>query len=98
MRDYEVTVILQPQLDEAARTQLVEQISELIAPGAEENEKPVQDVWGMRKLAYPIQKHSEGYYILYHAQIDPARVSDIERSMQYNEDILRYLVVRKPEA
>lgn len=98
MRDYEVTVILQPQLEEAVRTQLVEQISELIVPGAEEDAKPEQEVWGMRKLAYPIRDYAEGYYILYHAQIDPSRVSDIERSMQYNEDVLRYLVVRKPEA
>jgi small subunit ribosomal protein S6 len=53
--------------------------------------------WGVRQLAYPIKKFTEGYYVLYEAKIDPTRIKDIERSMQYNEDVLRYLVVRKGE-
>ena len=58
---------------------------------------PGGDVYKRQQLAYPIKKFQEGYYILYEAQIDPTRISDIERSMQYNEDIIRYLVVRKGE-
>ncbi|MEZ4513473.1 MAG: 30S ribosomal protein S6 [Chloroflexota bacterium] len=97
MREYEVTVILQSKLEEPQRNQLIEAVSELLVPGAGEDEKPKVDVWGRRKMAYPIRKQTEGFYVLYHASMDPARIDDIERSMQYNEDILRYLVIRKPE-
>lgn len=95
MREYEVTIIIQPQLEENERNQLVERVGNLLSPDAAEADKPEVNVWGMRRLAYPINNFSEGYYILYDAKIDPARVRDIERSLQFNEDLLRYLVVRK---
>jgi small subunit ribosomal protein S6 len=97
VRDYEVTVVIQPQLDEAERTQLIERLSNLLVPGSKENGALTANHWGLRQLAYPIKKFQEGYYVLYEAQIDPSRIKDIERSMQYNEDVLRYLVVRKGE-
>lgn len=97
MREYEVTVILQSKLEEPQRNQLIQTVSDLLVPGDGEEGKPKVDVWGRRKLAYPIRKQAEGFYVLYHASMDPERVREIERSMQYNEDILRYLIVRKPE-
>lgn len=97
MREYEVTVIIQPQLEEAERTQLIERLSNLLIPGPKEDGALVANHWGVRQLAYPIKKFQEGYYVLYEAKLDPTRIKDIERSMQFNEDILRYLVVRKGE-
>ena len=97
MREYEVTVIIQPQLDEAERTQLIERLSNLLIPGSKEDGALVANHWCVRQLAYPIKKFTEGYYVLYEAKLDPTRIKDIERSMQYNEDVLRYLVVRKGE-
>lgn len=69
MREYEVTVILQSKLEEPQRNQLIETVSELLVPGAGEDQKPTVDVWGRRKLAYPIRKQSEGFYVLYHASM-----------------------------
>lgn len=95
MREYEVTIVLQPQVEEEARSELIERVSEWLAPGAEEDKKPVQNHWGSRQLAYPIKNFTEGYYVLYEATIDPERLRDIERNIQYTDDILRYLIVRK---
>ncbi|MCA9950901.1 MAG: 30S ribosomal protein S6 [Anaerolineales bacterium] len=97
MRDYEVTVILQPKLEEKERNELVESITVLLVPEDAEDGNPQLDVWGMRKMAYAIQKFSEGYYLHYNAKIDPARLSEIERSMQYMEDVIRYLIVCKED-
>lgn len=97
MREYEVTVVIQPQLEEAERNQAIERLGNLLVPGSKEDGALTANHWGVRQLAYPIKKFQEGYYVLYEAQIDPTRIKDIERSMQYNEDILRYLVVRKGE-
>ncbi len=97
MREYEVTVIFQTKLDDEARSTLIERVSGWLTHGDTDGDKPVQNVWGQRRLAYPIRKHAEGYYILFDAKLDPERLKDIERNMQYVEDILRYMIVRKEE-
>lgn len=96
MREYEVTIIIQPKLEEQGRNELIEQVTSWIA-GEETSEesKPEAKHWGLRKMAYPIQKFSEGYYVHYSTNLDPQRVIDIERNFQYNENIIRYLVIRK---
>ncbi|MFN2122931.1 MAG: 30S ribosomal protein S6, partial [Candidatus Promineifilaceae bacterium] len=88
MREYEVTIIIQPQLEESDRNKLIEQVSDLLVPGAEEEAKPTVNEWGLRRMAYPIQKFTEGYYVLYEGSLDPTRVTEIERSMQYMEDVI----------
>ncbi len=97
MREYEVTVIFQAKLDDESRSALVERVSDWLTHGESEEDKPVQNVWGQRRLAYPIRKNSEGYYILFEAKLDADRLGDIERNMQYTEDILRYMIIRKEE-
>ena len=96
MRDYEVTVIVQPQLEETERNQLIERIGEILVPGRKEEDLTVNH-WGLRRLAYPINKFEEGYYVFYEANIDPSSLTEIERTMRYIEDVLRYLVIRKDE-
>ena len=96
MRDYEVTVIVQPQLEETERNQLIERIAEILVPGKKEEDLTVNH-WGLRRLAYPIEKFEEGYYVFYEANIDPSSLTEIERTMRYIEDVLRYLVIRKDE-
>jgi small subunit ribosomal protein S6 len=97
VRDYEVTVILQPQLEEAARNELVEDITTRLTHGESEGDKPVVNHWGPRKLAYEINDFSEGYYLFVEAKLDPTQIPELERAFQYTEDIIRYMVIRKPE-
>jgi small subunit ribosomal protein S6 len=97
LREYEVTIILKPDLDEEARSQVVERVEDWLTHGEGDEFKPVADYWGQRALAYPIKKYTEGYYILYNAKMDPKRISDVERNILYVDDILRHLVFRKPE-
>jgi small subunit ribosomal protein S6 len=97
VREYEVTIIVQPQLEDEARNDLIARVSEWLVPGADEDSKPVENHWGSRHLAYPIRKFTDGYYVMFEANLDPTRIGEIERNFQYNEDILRYLVVRKEE-
>ncbi len=95
MREYEVTIIVQPELEESERNVLLERVSGWLTFGQEEGDKPVANHWGRRRLAYDINKFSEGYYVMYEANLDPLQVNQIERNFQFNDDILRYLVVRK---
>jgi small subunit ribosomal protein S6 len=82
-------------MEDNERDQLITRISDLLVPGGKDGEKPTINRWGQRKMAYAIRKFTEGYYVLYEAKIDPARIRDIERTFQYNDDILRFLTVRK---
>ena len=96
MRDYEVTIVVQPQLEEEERNELIERIGNLLVPGEKDGNLTVNH-WGQRRLAYEINKFNEGYYVLYDAKIDPTRISEIERAMGFMDDLLRTLVVRKEE-
>lgn len=95
MREYEVTIIVKPDLEESARNELLGRVADWLTFGEEEGDKPTANHWGRRRMAYDINKFSEGYYVLFEAKLDPLGVNEIERNMQLTEDILRYLVVRK---
>lgn len=97
MRDYELTIILQTTLEDSARDELIERVVGWITNNDDAAEKPVVNHWGKRYLAYPIKKNVEGYYVFFEAKIEPRNISEIERNMQYTDDILRYMFVRKEE-
>ncbi|MBQ2228587.1 MAG: 30S ribosomal protein S6, partial [Firmicutes bacterium] len=63
MNKYELMFIVEPSLDDAKKDEVVEAVKAIIAEGGEVLDT---DVWGMRKLAYPIQKKTEGYYVVMH--------------------------------
>ena len=54
-------------------------------------------LWGRRKLAYPIEKHSEGTYVLTQLQLNPGVNTELERSLQISEEVLRHLLIRLDE-
>jgi len=98
MHEYEVTVILKSNISEEDHAQLIERIETWLVPNEESRAtllKPKH--WGLRKMAYPIQKHVEGYYAFYEVMLDTDVIDNIERSMQYNESILRYMFIRKED-
>ena len=97
LRDYEVIVVLSAQWDEDNRKEFVTSFTESLTQGEGEETKPVMQDWGKRILAYPIRKQTDAFYIYYDAQIDPASIRPIERNMNFNEHILRYLFVRKED-
>ena len=63
MNRYELTYIIDTGLEETARKELIEKISQLIAANGGEVEK-IDETWGKRRLAYPINFKNEGYYVL----------------------------------
>jgi len=92
LRDYELVVILSPELAEEDIPAAIDRLSQLIADrGGEVKEV---DRWGRRKLAYPINRHLEGNYLVTHVKLDPNRTSDIEAGLRISEEVLRHLLVR----
>ncbi|MEM7033418.1 MAG: 30S ribosomal protein S6 [Chloroflexota bacterium] len=92
MRDYELLLVIRPSLDNAAAIELSKQVGELL----QNNEGAVTgtNMWGRRKLAYPIDNQIEATYILLKCQMNPAKLTDIEFNLKLNESLLRYMIVR----
>jgi small subunit ribosomal protein S6 len=92
LREYELVVILSPELAEEDVPAAIDRVSQLIADRGGE----VKDVdrWGRRKLAYPIKKHLEGNYLVTQVRLDPNRTSDVEAALRISEEVLRHLLVR----
>lgn len=97
MREYEVTIILQPELSDEEREEIVERIKGWLLSGKDGAEILLEDRWGKRTLAYPIRKFTEGFYVYFDVKMDPLVVNEAERNISYVEDILRHLIIRKEE-
>ena len=95
MRQYEVMVILGPELDERTVSPTLDQFLGVIRDSGGSVEKV--DVWGRRKLAYEINKKGEGIYAVLDLKCEPAAVAELDRQLGLNENILRTKVVR-PDA
>jgi small subunit ribosomal protein S6 len=95
VRDYELIFIIAPVVEEESIQGVVDNVSTRIQ--ADGGEVTKVDVWGRRRLAYPIQKFTEGTYVLVDAQLKPDALSELERNLKLNTSIIRYLLVRKGE-
>ncbi|MFT9849427.1 30S ribosomal protein S6 [Aneurinibacillus sp. REN35] len=95
MRKYEVMYILRPDLQEEAAKANVERYSNVITEGGGQMEK-VNEM-GKKRLAYEIEDHREGFYVLMNFQSEPQAVTEMERLMKISDDVIRYLVVREDE-
>ena len=96
MNRYELTYIIDTALEEEARKELIEKVSALIAQNGGEVEK-IDETWGKRRLAYPINDKPEGYYVLVTMQAPAELPKEIERNLRINENVLRSLVIKLEE-
>ena len=92
--NYEVVFILNPNLDEEATAAMVAKFKTL----AEQNGSAVEvEEWGSRKLAYPINYKTEGYYVLMTFVSGPAFPRELDRKLRIAEGVMRSLIVCKDE-
>lgn len=90
MRNYELMFIVRPDLDETSFKDLVQKVSGWITEAGGMISKT--DIWGKRKLAFPIRKQNEGQYVLLNVQMAPTFGSALERNLRFQEQILRFLL------
>ena len=93
MTNYELMFIINPTLEEEKKNAVVEKVTEIITNGGGEVSKT--DVWGMRKLAYPIEKKEEGYYVVLEFQAAPELPKELNRRLSISDDVMRHLVINK---
>lgn len=90
MRNYELMCIVQPDLDETAFNGVLDKVKGWITDSGGSIEKA--EVWGRRRMAYTINKHREGQYVLLNVSMTPAATFELERNLRYQESIMRHML------
>ena len=92
MRKYEIVVIVDPEVDDRLVTALLEKpLAGLTKAGGTVDSS---DVWGRRRLAYDINKKSEGIYAVVDMNAEPALAQELDRQLGLNESVLRTKLIR----
>jgi small subunit ribosomal protein S6 len=89
---YETVFIVRQDVSGAQVDALADSFTALVAGQGGEVKK--RENWGLRNLAFRIKKNRKGHYMLFNLDAPPAAVTELERNMRINEDVLRYLTVR----
>jgi small subunit ribosomal protein S6 len=92
---YEMVVVFKPFLPDKVRNEADERVNVIV--GESGGKVVSKDIWGKRYLAYPIQGHVEGYYIMYQFETLGEGVEYVKKYMNRHQEVLRYLVIKKDE-
>jgi len=95
MKAYELLFFVAPTLDEEARANVMNRIENTITAG--EGTIDSAEDWGKRKLAYEINKLTEGDYILINFHADPDHIAELDRVLRINASVPRHMIVCRPE-
>ena len=90
MRNYELVCIVQPDLDETAFNGVLDRVKGWVTESGGSVDKV--DVWGRRRLAFPIHKQREGQYVLLNVSLKPATTAELERNIRFQETVLRHML------
>jgi small subunit ribosomal protein S6 len=92
MAFYECNFVTRPDFSKADVQKLTDTLSKIVTDGKGSIIK--SEYWGLRQLAYKINKMSKGHYTMLGIEASPATLKELERNMGINEDIIRTMTVR----
>ncbi len=95
MRNYELMYIIRPDVEQETVQAVTEKFQGIIGNGGEIVK---HDMMGKRRLAYEINKHREGTYVLVHFKGTSEIVTELERVLKITDEIIRHMVVREQTA
>jgi small subunit ribosomal protein S6 len=95
LTDYEILLLLDPDLADEKQADIVARLRTLIEQGGGTFER--HDVWGRRRLAYPIDKKEEGVYHLLSFTASAETLDELSRVLKIDDDVIRHMATRRPE-
>ncbi|GIW08403.1 MAG: 30S ribosomal protein S6 [Dehalococcoidia bacterium] len=95
MPSYEMVYVLRPTIPDDEIDQAIERVNGVIVSRGGTIEKT--DLWGRRRLAYPLKDHREGIYVLTNFASPPQATKEIESQLRITDEVLRHLVIRRDE-
>ena len=93
MRQYETGFLISPNLTEEETDKIILEMAEVVSQ--KKGKMLKEDRWGKRKLAYPLNKFEEAFYVFFHYEGEHDVPSELERRFRQTDNILRYLTVKK---
>jgi small subunit ribosomal protein S6 len=95
LREYELLYILKPTIADDQIPAAIDKVNGMVTTrGGDVYEVLQTPPWGKRKLAYPIDRHVDGFYVVNHMRMDPDTTADFEHMLEINEDVIRHMLVR----
>lgn len=94
MNQYELMFILDPILEDDKKEAAIETVKEIIAADGEVSDV---NIWGVKKLAYPIRKKNEGYYVVMQFTANPDLPKELDRRLKISDSFMRHLIINKDE-
>lgn len=93
MKKYELMFIINPTVNADGRDALIAKVEDILKSSEVANLKT--EKWGERKLAYPIEKKTSGFYVLTTFEVDGTNLTEVERRLNITEGLMRYIVVKQ---
>ena len=93
MNEYEILLLLDPDLDEARQSEVVSRVQELVEKAG--GSWDLHDPWGRRRLAYEIDHKGEGSYHLLHFTCDPDTLGEVSRVLRIDDGVMRHMATRR---
>lgn len=90
MRNYELMVLLQPDLDETSYGDVTSKITGWVTDSGGTVEKTVD--WGNRRMAYQIHKQRDSHYVLFQVNLSPTATMELERNIRFLEPVMRHML------
>ena len=94
MTNYELMFIIEAALEDSAKEQVVDTVKGIIADNGNITKA---DIWGTRKLAYPIRKKNEGYYVLVQFAADVDFPKELDRRLKIHDNVIRHMIINLDE-
>ncbi|GGC95002.1 30S ribosomal protein S6 [Thalassobacillus devorans] len=95
MRNYEIMYIIRPNIEEEAKSSLVERFNGILTDKGAEVEK-VEEL-GKRRLAYEINDYRDGIYVTINFKGDRDAINEFDRQAKFSDDIIRHIAVREDD-
>ena len=92
---YELMVILDPEIDERTVAPSLDKFLNVIRTDGGSIDSV--DIWGRRRLAYEINKKTDGYYVFFNVLAEGAALDEVERTMRLADDVVRHKLIRLPD-
>ena len=92
MNNYETVIILNPVLSEEQVKDSISKFKELLS--SNKAQLVTDELWGLKKMKYPIQNKKTGFYILFEFKANPNVISDLEINLKRDERVMRFLTVK----
>ena len=94
MNKYERVIIINPSVDEEGIKSLVQKFTDLINT---DGKLEKADELGRKKLAYEIQKNTEGFYVVFYFEANPSLISELERIYRITDEIIKFMTIKVEE-